>query len=143
MRCLVVEDDFIQRRVMANFLAPFGSVDIAVNGVEAVRAHTLAIRDEAPYDLILLDIHMPGMDGMDALVKLRQLENDAGTDPGSGARIVMTTSVDAAETIKDSFRKQCDAYLVKPVLRFDLIKQLREFDLIDRSLGIPEQPHFE
>ena len=52
MRFLIVEDDFISRRLMQKLLSPYGDCDIAVNGAEAVTAFRGALQEKEPYDLI-------------------------------------------------------------------------------------------
>ncbi len=66
MRILVVEDDFISRRLLCRFLERFGECDVAINGNEAVNAVEHALQAGAHYDLICLDIMMPEMDGQEA-----------------------------------------------------------------------------
>ncbi len=131
MRSLVAEDDYVQRRLLARHVRPFGVVDAVENGELALEACRSALAAGKPYELVLLDICMPGLDGVAALGHWREEEAEAGLSPGQGSTIIMTTSVDVSETIIASFRRQCDAYLVKPVLRFDLIRQLRELGLVE------------
>lgn len=59
MRTLIVEDDFVSRRLLQSMLEAYGQVDIAVNGVEALVAYKLSIDEKTPYDLICIDILMP------------------------------------------------------------------------------------
>jgi two-component system, chemotaxis family, chemotaxis protein CheY len=63
MRCLIVEDDFVGRKLMQKYLSDYGECDVAVDGEEAVEAFRQAVENETPYDLICLDIMMPNMNG--------------------------------------------------------------------------------
>ena len=58
MRALIVEDEFLSRKVLRSFLMTLFEVDIVVNGREAVEAFKLAHTEKNPYDLILMDIMM-------------------------------------------------------------------------------------
>lgn len=128
-RILIAEDDFICRKVLLRHLQAIGMCDTAVNGEEAVAAVEAALEEE-PYDLICLDIRMPGLNGLDALERIRSLEQRAGIMPGRGANILMTTQVDDREAIMKAFRDQCEGYLLKPIEKDKLLAAVAD-------LGIP------
>ena len=67
MRALIVEDEFLGRKVLKGFLTPLFESDSVVNGREAVEAVELSLKEGRPYDLILMDIMMPELDGVEAL----------------------------------------------------------------------------
>ena len=131
MKCLIVEDEFVSRAVLLEFLAPYGPCNVAVNGEEAVAAVEQSLAAGEPYDLICLDIMMPGCNGTEVLARVRELEDAAGILLGDGAKIFMTTAMDDSEHVVASFRASCDAYVVKPVKR----DKLRE--LVEEHLQIP------
>ena len=72
MRILLAEDDFVTRKFMTGFLSKYGECDVTVDGMEAVDAFMMALEDDAPYDLVCLDIMMPVMDGVTAMKVLRE-----------------------------------------------------------------------
>lgn len=132
MRILVAEDEFTARTLLTGLLSPLGTCDVAVDGQEAIFAVERAIREGRPYDLICLDIVMPGIDGKEALRAIREAERAHGLLVGAGAAaIIMTTAQDGAETIMASFAEQADAYVVKPVEHHKLIEILVELGLVD------------
>lgn len=132
MKILIVEDDFTSRLLMQKLLTPYGECHLATNGEEAVAAFTNSkIENSPPFDLICLDIMMPGMDGQTALSKIRQIENDLGIEPGKGAKIIMTTALKDKHNVMTAFYDYCDAYMVKPIEKAKLIKHLRDFGLIE------------
>jgi CheY-like chemotaxis protein len=104
-RILVVEDDVDIQTVTAHSLRKVGyRVDVVGTGIEAV--HAVA---RVPYDLVLMDSRLPGMDGLQATRAIR--ERERGTD--RHLRIVALT---AGTTDEDRFRAAgMDAVLRKPV----------------------------
>jgi len=130
MKILIVEDDFISRKVMLLCMSEFGECDIAVDGVEAIAAVKHALDDEKPYDLICLDIMMPNMYGHEALKELRSLVAERGVMLGRGAKVVMTTALSDHTSIISAFKGDCDSYLIKPVHKQDIIAKLTELELI-------------
>ena len=130
LRCLIVEDDFTSRLLLQKFLAPFGEAHVAVDGEEALAAVKMSLEECAPYQLICLDIMMPKLDGQSVLQHLRQLEEEHGILLGNGAKVVMTTCLSDYRNIMNAFRGQCDAYIVKPVERSNLIVQLHRLGLL-------------
>lgn len=131
MKTLIVEDDFSSRILMHKMLSPYGEVHIATNGKEALDVVGEAVKNNTAYDLICLDVMMPEMDGHTALKKIRELERDSGVVVGTGSKIIMTTALSDSESVVGAFRKECDAYMVKPVERAKLLNQLRKLALID------------
>lgn len=130
MKILIVEDDFISRKVMLLCMSEFGECDVAVDGVEAITAVKNALDDGDPYDLICLDIMMPNMNGQEALKELRSLEGEHGVMLGRGAKVVMTTALSDHKSIISAFKGNCDSYLIKPVHKQDIIAKLNELELI-------------
>jgi len=130
MKTLIVEDDFTSRLLLQEILKPFGPVHIAVNGPEAVDAFGMALAGGSSYDLICLDIMLPGMDGYEALHQIRGMEEAAGISSSHGARIFMTTALDQVKSVFQAFRGLCDAYLSKPIDRARLLENLHDFQLV-------------
>jgi two-component system chemotaxis response regulator CheY len=130
MRTLIVEDDFTSRLLLQTFLAKYGECHIAVNGREAVNAFRSAREHGQAYDLICMDIMMPEMDGQAAAKTIRAIEEVGGTLSTHGAKIIMTTALDDAKNVFQSFDSLCDAYLFKPIDTRKLVGHIKEFHLI-------------
>lgn len=130
MKSLVVDDDFSNRLLLQRFLTELGEVHIAVNGSEAVEAVRGALATNEPYQLICLDILMPGLDGEQALHAIRQLETDYHLPSDKLARVVMTTALSDKAHVLSAFREQADAYLLKPVLKPRLLDTVRQWGLM-------------
>ncbi len=131
MRALIVEDEFLSRKVLRSFLMALFEVDVVVNGREAVEAFKLAHTEEQPYDLILMDIMMPEVDGIEALHRIRTIEEKEELKPK--AKVIMTTALDDPQTvIKTFYEGEASAYIVKPVAKDKLYKELEKLGLINK-----------
>jgi len=131
MKCLIVEDDFISRRILKELLSSYCECDIAVNGEEAVMSFRMAHEGKRPYDLICMDIMMPGFDGTEALKQIRQLEKELTVPPEIEVKVIMTTALDDPKTVINSLYKGgATSYLVKPISKQKLLRELRSFGLI-------------
>ena len=129
MKTLIVEDDFTSRIFLQEMLKSYGRVDIAVNGRESVEAVQASLSAGEHYDLILMDIMMPEMNGQEALQHIRNAEETAGIIIGKGAKVIMTTALGDKDNIMDAFRHAADGYMVKPVDKQKLLEKLRELEL--------------
>jgi len=137
MTTLIVEDDFSIRLLLQRMLAPFGECHVAVDGEEAVEAFRIALDAGKPYDLVCLDIMMPGMDGQAALKLMREMEDARGIVSVNGSKIVMITALGDYRSISTAHWHLCDAYLVKPVDRTTLLKTLADLRLIPAQATQP------
>ncbi|MBN2234289.1 MAG: response regulator [Opitutales bacterium] len=130
MKSLIVEDDFTSSLLLQEILKQIGPVDVASNGVEAVAAAAKAVESGEPYTLICLDIMMPDMDGIEALKRIREIEDQHSIALGSGSSILMTTSLSDTGSITQAYKNLCDAYITKPIDQAQLHEALRNLNLI-------------
>jgi two-component system chemotaxis response regulator CheY len=129
MRVLVVEDDFISRRLLCRYLQAHGECDVAVNGNEAVGAFKQTLLADQRYDLVCLDIMMPGMDGQETLKRLRTLEKEHGVAETERAKVIMTTALEDHDNVMAAFSNACDGYVVKPIEKRKFLETLQEIGL--------------
>lgn len=128
MKLLVVEDDPICCKLLKGLLEPYAQCEEANNGKEAVTAFLRAIKAGVPYDLILLDIMMPEMDGQETVREIRRIEEEEwGFVYPKGVKIIMTTCLDDPQNVVSAFRSLCDAYLVKPIDEDLLFNEIRTY----------------
>jgi len=129
MKVLVVEDDSTSRNILQHLLKPYGETQAAADGDQAVKAVINALDAGKPFDLICLDIMLPEKDGQTVLKEVRALEAGRGIAPGKGSRVIMTSALSDKNNLLSAI-PLCDAYLVKPIDRNDLMFYLRRFGLI-------------
>lgn len=115
MKILIAEDDLASRKFLNKFLSQYGECDLVVDGLEAIDAYMMALREKNLYDLVCLDIMMPKVDGVKVLKTIRDLEIQYGVLPEKRARIIMTTALAQAEYVNKAFKYDCDAYASKPI----------------------------
>ncbi len=131
MKALVVEDDFASRKLLQKILTPYGEIDIAVNGVEAIEAFTRALEDGAPYDLVCMDIMMPEMDGQAALKRIRAIEREKNIAPVNETKVIMTTALDDPKNVVEAYYKGgATSYVPKPIDKQMLLHLLKNLGLI-------------
>lgn len=114
---LYVEDNFANQRLMASIVAKLEGVELLVKG--SAEEGLEALNQTLP-DLVLMDINLPGMDGIEALRRLRERE-DAKNTP------VIAISADARpDSIERAKQGGFETYITKPLDVRKLIEALRE-----------------
>lgn len=115
LRILLVEDNFVNQKVAQRVLGHLGyTVAVAVDGIAA-----LALYQQQLYDLILMDVNMPGMDGLEATRRLRQLSAN-GPRPCIVAMTAAATHEDRAHCLEAGM----DDYISKPFTLVELRRLL-------------------
>jgi len=120
VKVLIVDDIIENRLALFHFLKKTSSCDLAENGIFALSQFKSSHEKGEPYDLILLDLMMPEMDGIECLGEIRKWESGRGLTEGAAAKVVIITALDDREQIKRAFNAGCNEYLVKPVLKANL-----------------------
>jgi CheY-like chemotaxis protein len=113
VRILVVDDSFLIQKTMTRALKAAGSVcAVASNGLDC-----LNFLSKSPYDLVLLDINMPIMDGIECITKLRALEDMSSCERHYGQhQIVIGLSANSdSESREAALTAGMDAYATKPL----------------------------
>lgn len=131
LRVLIVEDAIVNQLIFKTFLeAASIKVDVASDGIEAVELFKSRPSD-ALYDLILMDLQMPRLDGYGATKQIRALEKKLKM---SRTPIIALTAFSAGKELNRCLTSGCDNYIIKPVKRNDL------FLTICATLNLSETP---
>jgi DNA-binding NarL/FixJ family response regulator len=127
IRVLVVDDQELVRSGFCVILEAAGGIEVvgeAGNGVQAVAAAAA----HAP-DVVLMDVRMPEMDGLEAT---RQI---TGGDRSAGPRVVMLTTFDLDDYVYEALRAGASGFLLKDAPRHDLIAAVRRVAAGDALLA--------
>jgi signal transduction histidine kinase/CheY-like chemotaxis protein len=126
LHILLVEDNEKNRVIIQTFLkeAPY-TVDTTEDGEVAVKKFTTG-----QYDLVLMDIEMPVMDGYVATGKIRQweTENNAEATP-----IIALSAHTLVEHSQKSLEAGCTAHLAKPIKKEDLLEAIEKYAIKNKS----------
>jgi len=115
MKALIVDDVEMNRELLAIFLEGRATSVFAESGEEALALVEDALQADAYFDLICMDISMPGMDGHETLKKIRETEESSGC---KRATVFMVTGSSSPDDMFDALiNGGCDDYLTKPLMQ--------------------------
>jgi putative two-component system response regulator len=123
-RVLVVDDDWTARTVTAGLLKKSYDVVTAASGEEA-----LALAVQRPPAIVLLDIVMPGIDGLETC---RRLKSEL---PDENIQVIIVSAVSSDEEQARAFELGADAYLVKPFDPYVLCSEVRTQFRLHETIG--------
>ena len=133
MRCLIIEDDIAAQKLLTLLLSDYADCTVAADGQEGMEYFVMALCDENPYDLICLDIMMPHQGGHETLQQIRRIEQGRGIRGLDGAKVIMTTVLHDRMNIMSAFQEGCGAYLIKPIHRSALLREMEKLGLLTAS----------
>ena len=115
-KILIVDDALFMRKMIRNILEKIDSIDIkeAENGEEALK-----IYEQEKADLILLDITMPGMSGLEVLEKIRSENEDAC--------VIMCSAVGQESMLQKSVLLGARDFIVKPFKKDEFLKIVQHY----------------
>ncbi|WP_412063615.1 response regulator [Rubrivirga sp. IMCC45206] len=124
-RVLLAEDNAVNQKVAVRLLSRLGiRADVVADGAEAVEAVRRQATHGQPYDVILMDIQMPRMDGLEATRRIRTLDLDQ-------PHIIALTANAMEGDRERCLEAGCDNYLTKPIV----------VEALHRAFGeVPESP---
>lgn len=127
-KILLVEDSSDNAFLICHYLKSFAvEVDVAYDGTQAVEKFALK-----PYDCILMDIQMPGMDGLEATRKIRSL--------GFSKPIIALTAHALPTEAERSLEAGCDLHLTKPISKDVLVGSLSTLLILTTEISAAIEP---
>lgn len=131
LKILIVEDESISRLLLKEMLGPFGVCHDAADGEKALSLLKQAYTDGNLFDLVCLDIMLPGFSGHEILQEIRKYEKKYGLQGEKTAKVIMISALcDTENIMRAVINGRCQAYLTKPVCRKNLEDNLRYLHLI-------------
>jgi len=127
LRFLIVDDDESIHLYLKSLLDGLAECDCVLSGEEGVESFFRALVGKNPYDVVMMDILMPGMDGHQAAEIMRAEERKRGITEINQFKLVMITSlVDDTNVSKAFFNTHASCYIVKPLEKDKVLEELRE-----------------
>ncbi|EPH96538.1 MULTISPECIES: response regulator transcription factor [unclassified Enterococcus] len=128
IKLLIVEDDKLLSRNIKEILNDFGEITQVYDGSEGLYEIETGV-----YDLVILDLMMPEMNGYEVLAEIRKQKNRVP--------VLILTAKDALDDKIEGFEKGADDYLTKPFYREELTMRVKA--LLKRSLGLFSENQIE
>lgn len=132
MRVLAVEDNVMNREIMASLLKMYGvQFEMAQSGAEAIR-----ILGVKRFDVVLMDLQMPGIDGKETTRRIRE-------ELGSDVPIIALSAYAEAAEKQNCLAVGMDAYLTKPLQEDELFETLEFYTPEEQQLGSLDLEYLE
>jgi PAS domain S-box-containing protein len=116
LRVLAADDHPANRRLLELMLDPLVRLTLVGDGLEALTA-----MQDAPYDVVLMDMQMPRMDGLEATAAIRRFERESGRPR---TPVIMVSANTRPEHVKAGLDAGADSYLCKPVTADGLLSAM-------------------
>lgn len=132
MKILVLEDERISREVIKQIMLEYGDVETSVDGTEALELYKKSVAEGAKYDLVCLDIMVPGIDGQQVLREIRDFEErDKSAGLKQRSKVVMISALSDRDNLFSAFTEgQAEAYIFKPFTKKKIKDTLSNIGLI-------------
>lgn len=132
MRFLIVDDDESIHLYLQNTLAPYAECDSAMSAEDGLKLFEKAHDEDNPYDVVFMDILMPGMNGHQAAETMRASERKRKVSSMDRFKLVMITSlVDDTNVSKAFFSTHASCYIVKPLDKYRVLDELKQNLIIE------------
>lgn len=131
MRILIIDDDYVSRMKLKSLLSEYGECTLSEDADVGLEKFALAHREKKPFDLVTMDVEMPGIKGPEANAIIRNWEKQHEVFAFDAAKILMITVKTDLKEIMSSFQEGCDEYVVKPITPENIKKALVKIGLLE------------
>ncbi|HNW88207.1 MAG TPA: response regulator [Bacteroidales bacterium] len=122
MKTLIIDDELQAYDCVKNML---GCYDVAETGLIGIEYAETALKVNSYYNLILLDVVIPGLNGIEVIKRLRDLEKHYNIKSIREAKIIVVSSRRDEPAILEAFRNGATGWIEKPVVTDILITKLK------------------
>jgi CheY-like chemotaxis protein len=132
LNILLVDDSKSAQLKILSIFSKYGKCDQAFNGLEGVDLYRASLKSDFSYDLIVMDIVMPKMDGFAAVKEIKNIQERKKIPEEKRAKIIMLTSkADPDHLMKAHFEIGVTNYVTKPFEDKTLIEALGNLGLVE------------
>jgi HD-like signal output (HDOD) protein/FixJ family two-component response regulator len=142
-KILIVDDEQISRGIISSILEGIGNCRAVDSGIKALGLVSKAIRDKNPYDLLILDISMPHMNGIEVLTKIRKNEYKNKVPKPERIKTIIVTGTMRMSVIKACLKLGCNGFLSKPFSPALLFRDMERVGFNIPAGILRESPHQE
>jgi CheY-like chemotaxis protein len=130
LKILIVEDSKSAQLKIHSILSEYGQCDQAFNGQEGVDCFNASLQADSIYDLVVMDIVMPIMNGLEAAKEIMRIQDQHRIPEEKRAKIIMLTSkADPSHMMKAHFEAGVETYVTKPFKDSTLIEAIGNLGL--------------
>jgi two-component system chemotaxis response regulator CheY len=131
LRILIIEDAPVNQEFLLLALRPHGECLAVLTGEAGLAEHRRALDQARPFDVIFLDIMLPGIDGLKTLELLRAEEDSFGVPQSRRAHVIITTVLDDDRAASRAFmRGNAVSYMTKPFRVHQITEELANLGLL-------------
>lgn len=133
MRTLIVDDNQEYRAMLEKAFSQYGLTDIVVNGTEAFKAFSRALKAVQPYHLVILDLNMPMRDGGETVASIRQLERKLKLFGDKACLVVAVSGFNVDSEIKRALDSGCNEFVSKAEGVRALLETIRATGILEQG----------
>ena len=122
-RILIVDDEAVGRTVMEDIFGRYGQSVSVSTGRDAITIYEKALALKKQFNLVLLDISLEDISGLDVLKKIKEIDAARGGQPSV---VIMVTAHSEKELVVGCIKSGCRAYLIKPLKQESVDKKMAE-----------------
>ncbi len=134
MKILIADDEKVSRIKLKLIMQNFGECESVDNGKEAVAMFHNAHQQGTPFSLIMLDLDMPDLDGLQVLSEIIAAETKLGVPKTQKAKVLMVSSFTDEDLVLKCIQSGCDDYIAKPFGIHTIGKKLSKLGIRKRKI---------
>ncbi|MBF0564740.1 MAG: response regulator [Nitrospirae bacterium] len=143
MKTLVVDDEVVTVKMLKRLFSRFGQCVSATNGYDALEFVKIAYDEGEPFDILIMDVVMPGLNGFETYSAIRDLEFSLGIEKDSQTKIIIMTGLGISREIFELHKTSCMAYLYKPIEVSELMQVLQKNNILPQASQATQEPQAE
>jgi len=144
MRFLIIDDDLVTTAKLTAILGKFAECSTAASAALGYDLFLKSIQSNTVFDLLLIDIYLPDMNGLELLTKINIVEKVKKVEP---SRKIIISSEGSSQNVQKAIQQKCNYFIVKPIKREALLEKLTVMGIIssqkDTNSNLADNIHQE